>query len=167
MSLGSFDDRHDASFQLRPRAEDSKDPETVNDQEKTAPRSSADSNLARNKAIVLDFIEQAVNQGNIDAASAHFGDAYIQHNPNIPDGVEGFRSYVRQLRQTFPDVRGEVKRIVAEGDYVIVHMLAKRDPEEVGLAIVDIFRLSANKLVEHWEVRQPIAESDLHGNSMI
>ncbi|WP_192250788.1 nuclear transport factor 2 family protein [Mesorhizobium silamurunense] len=139
----------------------------MNDQEKTPSHSSTGSTLARNKAIVLDFIEQAVNRGNIDAASAHFGDAYIQHNPNIADGVEGFRSYVRQLRQTFPDVRGEVKRIVAEGDYVIVHMLAKRDPKEAGLAIVDIFRLSADKLVEHWEVRQPIAESDLHGNSMI
>jgi predicted SnoaL-like aldol condensation-catalyzing enzyme len=123
--------------------------------------------LARNKAAVLNFIEQAVNRGDIDAAFAHFGETYTQHNPNIPDGAEGFCGYVRQLRQTFPAVRGEVKRIVAEGDYVVVHMLARREPEDTGLAIVDIFRLSEGRLVEHWEVRQPIVESELHGNGMI
>ncbi|MER8956200.1 nuclear transport factor 2 family protein [Mesorhizobium sp. M0833] len=119
--------------------------------------------LETNKTIVLDFIDKAVNQGNIDAA----GERYIQHNPNIADGADGFKAYLQQLKQSFPLVRGEVKRIFAEGDFVIVHMHAKREPEEEGLAIVDIFRMKDSKLVEHWEVRQPIAESKLHANSMI
>lgn len=123
--------------------------------------------LERNKAAVLDFIEKSVNQGDIDAASVHFGESYTQHNPNIADGVQGFREYLRQLRQAFPTVRGEVKRIFADGDFVIVHMHARREPEEAGLAIVDVFRLAEGKLVEHWEVRQPIVESSLHANAMI
>ena len=36
-----------------------------------------------------------------------------------------------------------------------------------GLAIVDFFRLTAGKIVEHWEFRQPVAESTLHTNSML
>jgi predicted SnoaL-like aldol condensation-catalyzing enzyme len=64
-------------------------------------------------------------------------------------------------------VRGEVKRIFADGDFVIVHMHAKREPDEAGLAIVDFFRLAAGKIVEHWEVRQPVAETTLHTNSML
>jgi predicted SnoaL-like aldol condensation-catalyzing enzyme len=123
--------------------------------------------LERNKAAVLDFIDKSVNQGDIDAASVHFGGSYTQHNPNIADGVQGFRDYLRQLRQAFPLVRGEVKRIFADGDFVIVHMHARREPEEAGLAIVDVFRLAEGKLVEHWEVRQPIVESSLHANAMI
>jgi predicted SnoaL-like aldol condensation-catalyzing enzyme len=126
-----------------------------------------DSTLEANKKAVLDFIEKAVNQGDIDAASVHFGEKYIQHNPNIADGVEGFRAYLQQLRHAFPLVRGEVKRIFADGDFVIVHMHAKREPEEAGPAIVDFFRLTAGKIVEHWEVRQPVAESTLHTNSML
>ncbi|MFB9982262.1 nuclear transport factor 2 family protein [Mesorhizobium kowhaii] len=121
----------------------------------------------RNKAAVLDFIEKSVNQGDIDAASVHFGESYTQHNPNIEDGVRGFREYLQQLRQAFPLVRGEVKRIFADGDFVIVHMHARREPEEAGLAIVDVFRLAEGKLVEHWEVRQPVVESNLHANAMI
>ena len=120
-----------------------------------------------NKAVVLDFIEKSVNRGEIDAASAHFGESYTQHNPNIADGAQGFRAYLQQLRQAFPLVRGEVKRIFADGDFVIVHMHARREPLEAGLAIVDFFRLEEGKLVEHWEVRQPVITSDLHDNSMI
>jgi predicted SnoaL-like aldol condensation-catalyzing enzyme len=137
--------------------------------EQTLPISAEGRNptLEANKDVVLDFIEKAVNQGDVDAACVHFGEKYVQHNPAIADGVEGFRNYVRQLRQTFPLVRGEVKRIFAEGDFVIVHMHAKREPEEVGLAIVDFFRLGAGKIVEHWEVRQPVTESTLHTNKML
>ncbi|MFD2053815.1 nuclear transport factor 2 family protein [Mesorhizobium calcicola] len=121
----------------------------------------------RNKAAVLDFIEKSVNQGDIDGASVHFGESYTQHNPNIEDGARGFREYLQQLRQAFPLIRGEVKRIFADGDFVIVHMHARREPEEAGLAIVDVFRLAEGKLVEHWEVRQPVVESKLHTNAMI
>ncbi|AZN99164.1 polyketide cyclase [Mesorhizobium sp. M9A.F.Ca.ET.002.03.1.2] len=123
--------------------------------------------LETNKMIVVDFIDKAVNQGNIEAASMHFGERYVQHNPNIADDADGFKAYLRQLRQSFPLVRGEVKRIFAEGDFVIVHMHAKREPEEEGLAIVDFFRLQDGKLIEHWEVRQPVADSKLHANCMI
>lgn len=125
-----------------------------------------DSVLEANKQTVLDFIEKAVNQGDVDAAVLHFGPEYIQHNPNIEDGAEGFRVYLHQLRSRFPLVRGEVKRIIAEGDFVVVHMHASREPEEAGLAIVDFFRLAAGKIVEHWEVRQPVVESSLHANGM-
>ena len=137
--------------------------------EQAAPISAkvGNSTLEDNKEAVLDFIEKAVNQGDIDAASVHLGKKYVQHNPNIADGVEGFRDYVRQLRQAFPLVRGEVKRIFADGDFVIVHMHAKREPEEAGLAIADFFRLAGGKIVEHWEVRQPITESTLHSNNML
>jgi predicted SnoaL-like aldol condensation-catalyzing enzyme len=120
-----------------------------------------------NKKIVLDFIEKAVNEGDLEAASIHFGPKYIQHNPNIADGIDGFSAYVKQLRASFPFVKGEVKRIFADGDFVIVHLHAKREPAEEGLAIVDIFRLEERRLVEHWEVRQPMVESALHSNSMI
>jgi predicted SnoaL-like aldol condensation-catalyzing enzyme len=60
-----------------------------------------------------------------------------------------------------------VKRIVADGDLVVVHTHARRDPADTGPAIVDIFRVDAGKLVEHWGVTQEVAESSLHINGMI
>lgn len=45
-------------------------------------------------------------------------------------------------------------------------MLAKRERDETGPPIVAIFRLSADRLVEHWEVRQAVVQSELRSNNM-
>jgi predicted SnoaL-like aldol condensation-catalyzing enzyme len=131
------------------------------------PHNVADSGLAANKEILLDFLEKAINQGNFDAAAMHFGLSYLQHTPMIGDGIEGLRKHMSELRKQFPELRGEVKRIVAEGDLVIAHVHARRTPADPGLAIVDLFRLERGKLVEHWEVRQPVPDAAVHGNGMI
>jgi predicted SnoaL-like aldol condensation-catalyzing enzyme len=122
--------------------------------------------LEANKKTVLDFYDKALNGADLDAAAAQLGPHYIQHNPNIPDGVDGFMTFVRQLKKAYPLVRGEIKHVFADGDFVILHVHARRTPDELGLAIVDIFRLEGGKIVEHWDVRQPMPQTALHGNGM-
>lgn len=95
-----------------------------------------------NKKAVVEFYDRAINQKGFEAASRYFGDRYVQHNPNAPDGIEGFKVF---------QSRSEIKRVLADGDFVIVHVHAVRTPGERGSAIVDIFRLENGKLVEHWE----------------
>ena len=59
-----------------------------------------------------------------------------------------------------------LKRIFADGDYVIVHVHAVREPGTRGNAIIDIFRLEDGKVVEHWDVIQPIPEKSANDNGM-
>ena len=66
----------------------------------------------------------------------------------------------------YPQSHSEVKRSFAEGDYVIVHVHAVREPGTRGSAIVDIFRLENGKIVEHWDVAQPIPEKAANSNGM-
>ena len=121
----------------------------------------------RNKQVVLDFYDKGLNQKDFDAASKHFGATYIQHNPNAADGPEGFKAFVEFLKAKFPQSKSEVKRVFTDGDYVIVHVHAVREPGTRGSAIVDIFRLDANgKIVEHWDVVQPIPEKAANNNTM-
>jgi predicted SnoaL-like aldol condensation-catalyzing enzyme len=127
---------------------------------------SLESRLEANKRTVLEFYHKALNGSDVEAAASYFGPHYIQHNPAIADGIDGFFKFVRQLRQNFPQVRGDIKRVFADGDFVILHVHARRTPEELGLAIIDIFRLEKGKIVEHWDVRQPMPESAAHGNGM-
>jgi predicted SnoaL-like aldol condensation-catalyzing enzyme len=124
------------------------------------------SGTSANKAIVRDFLEKAINQADFDAAAIHFGARYVQHNPMIADGVEGIRKHLLELRRQFPELRAEVKRIIADGDLVVAHVHAQRTSIDPGLAIVDIFRLEGGKLVEHWEVRQPVPDTAMHDNGM-
>ena len=120
--------------------------------------------LEQNKRTVLDFYDKGLNQKDFEAASRHFGDRYVQHNPNAADGPAGFKGFVQFLKDKFPQSRSEIKRTFAEGDYVIVHVHAVREPGTRGSAIVDIFKLENGKIVEHWDVVQPIPEKAANAN---
>jgi predicted SnoaL-like aldol condensation-catalyzing enzyme len=119
-----------------------------------------------NKKIVVEFYEAAINQKDFEAASKFMGDTYIQHNPLAADGPEGLEAYLAFLRENHPAARSEIKRVFAEDDFVILHVHAIRDPGERGSAIVDIFRLEDGKVVEHWDVIQPIPEPAANDNGM-
>jgi len=122
--------------------------------------------LEQNKRTVLDFYDKGLNQKDFEAASKHFGDRYVQHNPNAADGPAGFKGFLQFLKDKFPQSRSEIKRTFAEGDYVIVHVHAVREPGTRGNAIIDIFRLENGKIVEHWDVLQPIPEKAANANGM-
>lgn len=119
-----------------------------------------------NKKTVLEFYEKGLNQKDFEAASRYFGPRYTQHNPNAADGPEGFRAFLQFLREKSPNSHSEIKRAFADGDYVILHVHAVREPGTRGVAIVDIFKLENGKIVEHWDVAQPIPEKSANSNGM-
>jgi len=119
-----------------------------------------------NRKAVLAFYEKGLNQKDVDAALAYVGDRYTQHNPNAADGPEGFRKFIGFLREKFPNSHSEIKRSFVDGDYVILHVNAVREPGTKGNAIVDIFKLENGKIVEHWDVVQPIPDNPANNNTM-
>ena len=128
--------------------------------------SAADDTREANKKTVVEFYEAAINRKDFEAASKFFGPRYVQHNPNAPDGIEGFKAFLGFLREKFPQSRSEIKRVWAEGDYVILHVHAVRTPGARGSAIVDVFKLENGKIVEHWDVIQEIPEKAANPNGM-
>jgi predicted SnoaL-like aldol condensation-catalyzing enzyme len=122
--------------------------------------------LEANKKAVVEFYEAGLNKKDFEAASRYFGPKYIQHNPGAQDGIEGFKAFLAFLRDKFPNSHSEIKKVFADGDYVILHVHAVREPGTRGRAIVDIFRLENGKIVEHWDVAQDIPEKMPHNNGM-
>ena len=119
-----------------------------------------------NKKVVIDFYEKSLNQKDYEAAAKHFGPRYIQHNPTAADGPEGFKRLVAFLKEKFPNSKSEIKRAVAEGDYVVLHVHSVRESGQRGRAVVDIFRLENGKIVEHWDVIQAVPEKAANENTM-
>jgi predicted SnoaL-like aldol condensation-catalyzing enzyme len=119
-----------------------------------------------NRKVVLEFYEKGLNQKDADAAIALMGNRYVQHNPNAADGPEGFRKFIGFLKEKFPNSKSEIKRSFVEGDYVILHVHAVREPGTRGTAIIDIFKLENGKIIEHWDVAQPIPENPANNNGM-
>jgi predicted SnoaL-like aldol condensation-catalyzing enzyme len=109
-----------------------------------------------NREIVLNFYNAALNEKNPDKARSFLGDIYIQHNPYVPDGIEPFLKFIKYRRDKYPNARNEVKRVIAEGDLVALHVHSVVIPGSPGRQIVDIFRVENGKVVEHWDVIQEI-----------
>jgi predicted SnoaL-like aldol condensation-catalyzing enzyme len=119
-----------------------------------------------NKKVVIDLYEKGINQKDFEAAAKNFGPRYVQHNPRAADGPEGFKAFIGFLKAKFPNYHSEIKRVFADGDFVILHVHNVPEPGQRGAAIVDIFRLENGKVVEHWDVRQDIPEQSANSNTM-
>jgi predicted SnoaL-like aldol condensation-catalyzing enzyme len=119
----------------------------------------------KNRQIVLDFYQKALNDKDYEAASKYIG-KYIQHNPTATDGPEGLKAFLGYLKQNFPQSKSEITKVMVDGDYVILRVHNVRQPGTSGNAIVDIFRLQDGKIEEHWDSVQPIPEKSANGNTM-
>jgi len=124
-------------------------------------------NLERNKQTVVAFFTRSFNDHEpADAVAKYVGSKYIQHNPDTPDGAAAFVESTKKLIARYPDLGVEIKRVIAEDDLVVTHDLVKGSPDQRGMAGIDIFRLEDGKIVEHWDVRQPVPENAANGNTM-
>lgn len=121
----------------------------------------------QNKENVLKFYDYALNDKNFAAAKPFLGEQYKQHNPTAKDGIDGFRDFIEFLKKKYPDSRSEIKRVLVDGDYVVLHVAVTGRQPNVTQAIIDIFRLNKqHKIVEHWDVIQTVPDTSANSNGM-
>ena len=119
------------------------------------------------KTNVIAFCEMMFNDCQPQEAIAKYaGKDYIQHNPHVADGKDGFLTYFNKMAEDYPGKRVEVKRAIADGQHVVLHC-HQIWPEGLEYAGIDIFRLyNEGKVVEHWNVLQVIPDSSANENGM-
>ena len=128
------------------------------------------STTARNEAIVVKFFNKIFNQrADVEkTANKYLTADYIQHNPYVPTGRDGFIAAISGWLPYVPNQVSEIKQVISAGDLVMLHV-HYYDPtsEKTGSAVVDIFRVnSQGKISEHWDVSQTIPEWMAHDNGM-
>lgn len=119
------------------------------------------------KAVVENFIDLFYRQKKVrEAFETWVHVDYIQHKPNLPDGREPVIRFLEKLLQRFPDRQFTIHRIIASDDLVAVHYHSQATPDDLGFAVVDIFRVEGCRMVEHWDVVQPVPMESANDNSM-
>ena len=119
-----------------------------------------------NKELITRLLNTAFNEKNVNAAAELLTDGYIQHNPMAATGKKGFLEAIPGFYKMFPDLKMEIKGLIAEGDYVVAHSHYQFAKEGNGSAVVDIFRIKDGKVDEHWDVIQEIPSQMANDNGM-
>lgn len=122
--------------------------------------------LEQHKTIAVRVLKGLFEDADLSLADRYIRPDYIQHNAQAPDGVEAIKDFVRFGTAQFPDLRYDVKRVMSEGDLVLVHSNVVFVPGTRGQAVVDIFRFQDGMIAEHWDVLQDVPETTASGNDM-
>jgi predicted SnoaL-like aldol condensation-catalyzing enzyme len=122
-------------------------------------------------AAVLDLYDGMITKKQSAAAvEKYLAPDYIQHNPLIPTSAKSLGEFFGEAIKVHNKLHVEVYRVIAVGDYVFAHVnfvnLFGEDPNDRGIAGVDIYRFDANgKMAEHWDVLQPVPDPATSANA--
>lgn len=122
--------------------------------------------LIKNKENAIAFYRTAFEGNAREAVEKYVGETYIQHNPVVEDGPEGFITYFDRMKKEYPNKSIEFLRVVAEGDLVALHT-RQVWPGEEEYVTMDFFRFNGEgKIVEHWDAIQKVPKESAHTNTM-
>ena len=122
--------------------------------------------LETNKKKAIAFYRMAYEGDPRGAVEKYLGDEYIQHNPDVADGTQGFIEYFERMQREYPDKSIEFVRCIAEGDLVALHT-HQTWPGNDQYITMDFFRFdNKGKICEHWDAIQQIPTTSANKNTM-
>ncbi|EJL27196.1 nuclear transport factor 2 family protein [Brevibacillus sp. BC25] len=110
---------------------------------------------------------QLVASGNVrEAYQRYTGPNFRHHNPFFRGDAHSLMLAMEENAAKNPHKILEVKRAIEEGEIVAVHSHVKQNQEDLGGAVVHIFRFHNDQIVEFWDVGQPIPDDSPNENGM-
>ena len=109
-----------------------------------------------NKTLVRSFVDDILVNGRMEKLADYFcGDAYVQHNPQIADGLSGLGAALQALaKQGITMKYDRVHRVLGSGNLVLVASEGSFGSKPV--AFYDLFRVAEGKIAEHWDTIETI-----------
>ena len=129
-----------------------------------APQTSASDALGSNaRQAMIDIFRKK----DVAAVDRHFAESFIQHDPNLADGLAGMKSFAAEIARS-PAADITIYRTLVDGDFVLLHSRYEGVGRYGGPAIAfDLFRFKDGKIVEHWGGQEPEAPPNLSGRTQV
>jgi len=116
-----------------------------------------------NKLLVCEFYNLVFNERKVRLGFERYVAVdYIQHNPMAAQGRESAIDFIERILKNVPKRTVKIVRTIAEDDLVALHIHVREEPEDLGDAHADFFRVENGIIVEHWDVIQPVPQ---HGSA--
>lgn len=122
--------------------------------------------IEENKENAIAFYRTAYEGNPKLALEKYVGNEYIQHNPDVADGLQGFIDYFERMQKEYPDKSIKFVRCIAENDLVALHT-HQTWPGNDQYVTMDFFRFDEKgKICEHWDAIQQIPKQSANPNTM-
>lgn len=118
------------------------------------------------KDIAADFLAKASSGKASEAFELYVRDDFIHHNPYFKGDRLSLLTAMEENAQRSPEKVFEIKRILQDGDFTVVHSFVRQKPEDRGAAVVHIFRFFEGKIAELWDLGMPVPENVLNENGI-
>ncbi|HXT39692.1 MAG TPA: nuclear transport factor 2 family protein [Candidatus Angelobacter sp.] len=118
------------------------------------------------KEAALTFLRKASSGRAREAFQTHVAPGFRHHNPFLKGDADSLMIAMEENAAKNPDKVLEVQRALEDADWVAVHSRVRQKPGEPGAAVVHIFKFQGNRIVELWDLGQPVLENSPNENGM-
>ena len=118
------------------------------------------------KEKAVSFLQLVASGQVLEAYKRYISLDFSHHNPYFRGDAESLMLAMEENAKQNPDKKLDVKLAIQENETVAVHSHVKQNPEDLGGAVVHIFRFQDGKIAELWDVGQPIPEESPNENGI-
>jgi len=118
------------------------------------------------REIAILFLKLVVTGKVREAYSKYVGPNFRHHNPFFRGDRDSLMLAMEESATENPDTKLEVKLVLEDGDMIITYSHLKHSPEELGFAVVHIFRFEGDRIVEMWDTVQAVPKDSPNENGM-
>ncbi|MGM0836567.1 MAG: nuclear transport factor 2 family protein [Bacillota bacterium] len=125
-----------------------------------------ETNNSSRKEKAVDFLKLVASGSVREGFARYISDDFIHHNPFFQGDAESIMLAMEENAAQNPDKVFNVKLALEEEAYVAVHSHVRQNPEDLGAAVVHIFRFEGELVVELWDLGQAVPEESMNKNGM-
>ena len=123
--------------------------------------------MSQHKEAAKSFLEMAGGGKTQEAYDQYVAPSFIHHNQYFKGDRQSLLTAMQDASRSHPNKSIEIKHVYEDGDKVITHSLViPRDAKEPNIAVVHIFRFEQDRIVELWDLGQPISNDSPNENGM-